>query len=313
MPWQVGIDEAGYGPNLGPLVQAAVAVRVPEGIDDLWVHGTEQFRKAKGKEDRRLLVDDSKKVNEGVHGLAKLERSVFGFLDCPVPVSLEDLLLALGDESQLAEGREEPWFLGGENLPVVQPMNVIATAREVRRSLETVQWAVPRVRMRTPKRFNQMLDRYDLKSTVLIQGVIELLRGLIALPGDEPIHIAVDKLGGRNYYAPMLQAAFPESWPRAVCESNLECTYSLPGLPREVQITFQPKADSRFFCVALASLVAKYLREIAMRQFNAFWEKLLPGLQPTAGYPVDALRFMEQIEPLLENQNLTRDAIWRRK
>ena len=33
MPWVVGIDEAGYGPNLGPLVQAAVALRLPD--DDL--------------------------------------------------------------------------------------------------------------------------------------------------------------------------------------------------------------------------------------------------------------------------------------
>ena len=28
MPWIVGIDEAGYGPNLGPFVMTAVASRV---------------------------------------------------------------------------------------------------------------------------------------------------------------------------------------------------------------------------------------------------------------------------------------------
>ena len=36
MPWVVGIDEAGYGPNLGPLVQAAVALHLPDDDPAGW-------------------------------------------------------------------------------------------------------------------------------------------------------------------------------------------------------------------------------------------------------------------------------------
>ena len=60
MPWVVGIDEAGYGPNLGPLVQAAVALRLPD--DDLagWTTLKPWVRRAHERDDGRLLIDDSK-------------------------------------------------------------------------------------------------------------------------------------------------------------------------------------------------------------------------------------------------------------
>ena len=32
MPWIMGLDEAGYGPNLGPFVMSLVAFRVPEPL-----------------------------------------------------------------------------------------------------------------------------------------------------------------------------------------------------------------------------------------------------------------------------------------
>ena len=76
MPWVLGIDEAGYGPNLGPLVQASVAMQLPD--DDIagWVTLRDRIRKVGEPEDDRILVDDSKKVYSGPNGFEKLERSI---------------------------------------------------------------------------------------------------------------------------------------------------------------------------------------------------------------------------------------------
>ena len=52
---------------------------------------------------------------------------------------------------------------------------------------------------------------------------------------------------------------------------------------RDVFVTFQPRADSEHFCVALASMASKYLRELFMLEFNRFWQEKVPGLAPTAG------------------------------
>ena len=74
MPWRVGLDEAGYGPNLGPLVMASSACHVPaDGPPCLWKALRPAVRKDRHKDNGRLLIDDSKKVNQGPGGLAKLE------------------------------------------------------------------------------------------------------------------------------------------------------------------------------------------------------------------------------------------------
>ena len=53
--------------------------------------------------------------------------------------------------------------------------------------------------------------------------------------------------------------------------------------------------ESRQLPVALASMLAKYIRELHMVALNRFWAARVPNLAPTAGYPADAGRFVRQI------------------
>jgi hypothetical protein len=60
-------------------------------------------------------------------------------------------------------------------------------------------------------------------------------------------------------------------------------------------------------------MVSKYLRELLMQELNSFWQEQVPGLRPTAGYPVDAARFWQAIRPAAQRLGIAEAAIWRCK
>src|SRR4051794_27237348 len=106
MPWLIGIDEAGYGPNLGPFVMTGAAWRVERTPVDLWDHLTVWVRRAGAPEDGRFLVADSKLVYSPQRGLAELERAVLAFTHAPP--TLADYLEAISPTA-LDEVRGEFW------------------------------------------------------------------------------------------------------------------------------------------------------------------------------------------------------------
>src|SRR5439155_7362630 len=111
--WQIGIDEAGYGPNLGPLVQTAVGVRVPgdPGSCDLWDALSAAVRKHGNGRDKRLAIDDSKKVYTSTHGLRNLELGVLSALlpDATAPITVGAFLDQVAGNA-CADLSGEPWF-----------------------------------------------------------------------------------------------------------------------------------------------------------------------------------------------------------
>jgi len=162
--------------------------------------------------------------------------------------------------------------------------------------------------------FNEILTGSGTKGTIPTAGVSSLLAALKhVVPGYEPIQIRIDQLGGRHHYSGVVQAGFPDAWVVTESESAQGSRYRIESWGRGCQVCFQPRADAEAYETALASMLAKYLRERLMQQFNQYWQQFLPELSPTAGYPVDAKRFYAAIEPLLPQCQLTRDDVWRVK
>lgn len=317
MPWVVGIDEAGYGPNLGPLVQAAVALKLPAADPAGWDTLKGAVRRCRERADGRLLIDDSKKVyTRG--GLDALERGVTPLLQWSTSVG--ELVRKQCLSTCAVELAAEAWYDPDERLPLTGDRFALEDEwkrRDVPDYPDGGKFTVTSEASVVPTpRFNRIVDESGSKAAVLGRGLIELLTELTTshfINDTEPLLIACDKQGGRNYYAPLLQEAFPDARIVAERESADESRYRVENLSREVTITFCPRADGASAAVALASMLCKYLREVCMRQFNRFWSAHVPGIEPTAGYPVDAKRFYAEIRPAMTKLGLTADQVWRKK
>ncbi|MFN0197788.1 MAG: hypothetical protein ACKVT0_13670, partial [Planctomycetaceae bacterium] len=96
MGYVIGMDEAGYGPNLGPLVVSLSVWRVPGNPHDadFWSTFSPVVTTEVTRNPAEIQIADSKKVFSTARGLKALERGVWCALQSlnQSPATWSDLL-----------------------------------------------------------------------------------------------------------------------------------------------------------------------------------------------------------------------------
>jgi hypothetical protein len=320
MTWVIGTDEAGYGPNLGPLVISATVWQVSPArpIVSLPAHLASIRIDAGDAAD--LIIGDSKRLYTPGGGLAALERGVLAALeliDGPARrCRTWRALLARLDAGRVAALQDLPWHAVYDcQVPLDTQPDALAAARErcaLALAAADVELTGMRSRVVFPAEFNTRVAECGSKGTALSLWTLELVRDLIEPLDAAPVVMQCDKHGGRNRYGALLQHVFAAAWVHVCEESRQQSVYRWgpPTAPREARFTAQ---GEQFLPAALASMTSKYLRELAMLAFNAFWLSRVPQLRPTAGYPADAKRFHAQIRPLQQQLGIPDTLLWRER
>ncbi|MEQ8847080.1 hypothetical protein [Botrimarina sp.] len=306
--WTVGVDEAGYGPNLGPLVVVATAWRGP--ADTPLESALAPALAADVGEEERLVIADSKSVYKPGGGLAALERAVYAATGAPT--NWRGWLAQLG---VTADATPPPWRQGYDPpLPIHADLGQVeAGRRRLAAALGGARFAPPIVAARVvgAEEFNRLIARHGTKGAALSHLSIGLARRVYERAADPHAdwRFVFDKHGGRNRYAGLLQDHFPDHWVQVRQEGRAESAYQAG---ERLGFRFRTKGESEP-AVALASMTAKLVREVEMLAFNAFWRRRLPDLRPTAGYPVDARRFKAEIAAAQTELGIADAALWRER
>jgi ribonuclease HII len=300
-----GIDEAGFGPLLGPLVVSSAAFAVePALLDaDLWQTFAKSVGKCRKRLAGRLLIADSKKAFDREEGMGHLERTSLVALDCmgKRPSDLTGLLTALCPDC-LPRLAEYAWYQDLQECRLAAGSSDQRIAARVF-SEDLKAHGASLSHMRTccldVAHFNRMVNRVRNKAQVLFIVVTQLIQDLLTVFPRENIHIQIDRQGGRTHYRENLLRSFPNLELAVLEEGEERSAYELRGGTRIVRLTFEVKADDRYLPVSLASMISKYLRELLMDRMNLYFSRLDAGLKPTAGYWQDGQRFVHELRTRL--------------
>ncbi|MFK7759313.1 MAG: hypothetical protein AB8C13_05135, partial [Phycisphaerales bacterium] len=316
-----GIDEAGYGPMLGPLCVGRASLKVegwePVGDDgeatrvpDVWGLLSSVVARTRKEAKGRITVADSKKLKLASssvrnHPLVHLERGVLAMLGtmegCEVPATDLELFELLGVEVE-----DQPWFGGGAiELPVGNEIGMLKIdSNGLRAAMHKAGVSVVDLKVHAMGvgDFNAVVRAHGTKAATTAQLLLEHLRATKVDESCEDIgadysRVVIDRQSGRTHYHKLLSRVWDGL--ETLEESARASRYSGGRGQDQLGVLLVSKADDAYFPVSLASMAAKYVRELMMARFNRYWSAKLPGLKPTAGYVQDARRWLVDAEGVL--------------
>lgn len=272
-----------------------------------------------------LPLGDSKQLYQSGSGIGSLETGLLAML-CQsgpeqqaasdvesIPENFCKLLRQVGDPLCFAtDTAKAPWYENLEHIPVPVAANGTEILRLGQRAVKHLEACGIRFvgltsRVVPEAEFNDLVEQLNSKGLVLSRLTLGLVSQIIS-DCRLPAEIFCDRQGGRKNYLPVLADTFPDYWFQEMRVSAERCSYR--NTDPAIDIHFSVGGDS-FPPTALASMLAKYLRERIMESFNSYWLKHVPGLKPTAGYPQDAKRFRTDVAEAVERSRLAEHTWWR--
>ena len=318
-----GIDEAGYGPMLGPLC-VGMSVFLLENHQEgdpppnLWEQLDEGVCSSPRDKRRRIAVADSKRLkgarSSKSHPLRHLERGVLAFA-CASDPSLE--LETMDDDSffgrlgaQLPTSVGTPWYESNTSLPVSYDADMISiAAARLRTALDHAGVRLLDLGCISidAGELNSRLAGGANKASINQDAVLKMIsraQRVASEVGTCVPRIVVDRQGGRMYYREWLTSCIPDSKIRILGENDHISRYEVQDDYGAFVVSFETGSETRHLPVALSSMTAKYIRELAMIRLNRFFMEHVPELQPTAGYVQDGRRFINDVKPIFQTLEL---------
>lgn len=283
-----GVDEAGYGPILGPLSIVAVSIAADDGVD--WIQA---IRRA------RTGVKDSKAVHTSgdIEPIERVALSAIQWLTGAVPETAAACFALLGETRE--HRADKPWMDEAEDLRLP-----IAAS-------DLKPWKINGIRpaklggaLVQPCQYNRILGGTVNKADLELLFIQKLLR---AIPREQRrMATAVDRLGGRHYYGGFLQECWPQARVEITGEEPMRSSYVISDADVRHEVAFHVDGESVSPLIAMASCIAKYARELHMLLLNRYWSERRPGLKPTAGYGQDARRWIGELDGATVRQHQER-------
>lgn len=328
----IGIDEAGYGPNLGPLVIACSAWLLPLKndlpVESLLAALQPAFQAKPWRPKSKFIpLGDSKAIHAGADKNIGLRVGVDYWLRQLAPLSLggKGFIRQLDADFSADESKLAPWYRSvtdstthqdddGPNVEVVERADAAVDRIGLKLVGLTAKIVDEASFNRGCQAFGNKAGLLSLESIALarrcLEAMVSIDRSWVRDRSLRSIHFFFDKHGGRNRYQAPLSQVMPELWFNRIIEGTLRSTYTSTWADLPIEISFVAKGD-RWLPPALASMTAKRLREMSMAGFNQFWRSHLPDIAPTAGYPVDAARFRKAIESKAAELGFDEQTWWR--